>query len=277
MLQKGYKREAKGMAVLRCFIGLFIMIVVILVAYFMLRLDYSDKLDPDASVRPYVATTETPQPTSEPTLLPESTDSQGLTENGTTEPAQATATPEPTQEPTATPSPTPEPTATPAPTAIPESSISAMKYSGFTLPALSTSNADLAITYSYRSAADNYRILVIRGYAYINDPSFDGSNAQLYLVINQSTGQSALALPVMSAGISGVDHSDALCQNASACDFEAVIDVKDFADEIYSLGVVIGYKTDDGANYEYFTFPGDTTFTVLNQQVISDLRVTSAE
>ena len=71
-MQKGYKREGRGMAVLRCFIGLFIMIVVILLAYFMLQLDYSDKLDPSVSMRPYVEVTPSPIPaaTAEPTEAP---------------------------------------------------------------------------------------------------------------------------------------------------------------------------------------------------------------
>ena len=35
-MQKGYKREAKGMAILRCFFGLFVVIIVVLLASFML-------------------------------------------------------------------------------------------------------------------------------------------------------------------------------------------------------------------------------------------------
>ena len=68
-MQKGYKRQAKGMAVLRCFIGLFIVLIVVLLATFFIGLDYSDKLSPEASLRPYVA--ETPAPTAaEPTPTP---------------------------------------------------------------------------------------------------------------------------------------------------------------------------------------------------------------
>ena len=40
-MQKGYKRQAKGMAVLRCFIGLFIVLIVVLLATFFIGLDYS--------------------------------------------------------------------------------------------------------------------------------------------------------------------------------------------------------------------------------------------
>ena len=65
-MQKGYKRQAKGMAVLRCFIGLFIVLIVVLLATFFIGLDYSDKLSPEASLRPYVA--ETPAPTELPAL-----------------------------------------------------------------------------------------------------------------------------------------------------------------------------------------------------------------
>ena len=51
-MQKGYKRNGKSKAVLHCFIGLFFVIIVVLVAYFWLSMDYSDQLDPETSMRP---------------------------------------------------------------------------------------------------------------------------------------------------------------------------------------------------------------------------------
>ena len=55
MLKQGRKREAKGLAVLYFIIGLIILLIKLAVIYFALaKLDYSDKLDPEATMRPYV-------------------------------------------------------------------------------------------------------------------------------------------------------------------------------------------------------------------------------
>ena len=55
MLKQGRKREAKGLAVLYFIIGLIILLIILAVIYFALaKLDYSDKLDPEATMRPYV-------------------------------------------------------------------------------------------------------------------------------------------------------------------------------------------------------------------------------
>lgn len=276
-MQKGYKRQARGMAVLRCFIGLFIMIVVILLAYFMLRLDYSDKLDPNASMRPYVEVTPTPAPT----VVPEVTEVPAVVDTATDAPEataviEATANPTqaPTAEPTATPEPTEAPTPTPAPTSIPAEKVSALKFSGFQLPNLTTKAAKLGISHSYRSEADGNKYLLLQGYAFIDEAAYDGSAASMYLVVTRSSGQSALVLPSRSVGVSGVDHSGALCANPSDSEFEAIIDVSQFPDDTYTLGVVLMYKDGGNACTEYAVFPSEVSFSVLNQQVISDVPVT---
>ena len=275
-MQKGYKREGRGMAVLRCFIGLLIMIVVILLAYFMLQLDYSDKLSPDASMRPYVEVTPSPEPTETPALaaVPEAS-AEATLESLVTPTPQPELTSVPTQSPTPEPTeaPTPEPTATPEPTSIPESELSALKFSGFKLPSLSTKDAQLGVTHCYRSVADSNRYLQIQGYAFVDDETFDAAEASLYLVITRSSGQSALALPAKKAGISGVDHSASNCANASESDFEAILDVQSFPDDIYTLGMVFNYTVDGKGVTEYYTFPETETFTVLNGQVISEIPV----
>lgn len=64
MLKQGRKREAKGLAVLYFIIGLIILLIILAVIYFALaKLDYSDKLDPEITMRPYVEQT---QPLEEP-------------------------------------------------------------------------------------------------------------------------------------------------------------------------------------------------------------------
>ena len=272
-MQKGYKREGRAMAVLRCFIGLFILIVVVLLAYFLLRLDYSDKLEPGASMRPYVEVTSTPVPsatpdvTDVPAILSNAMEGAAATPTATaTAKPTAAVTPKPTAEPTA------EPTATPEPTAIPESAIAPLKFSGFELPELSLKTAQLGVTHSYRSAADSYRYLHLKGYACIDEAEYDGAAADIYLVIIRSTGHTALALPTKSEGASGVALT-ASCANASASDFDVVIDVSKFPDDSYTLGMVFMYKDGEGkTRTEYCTFPASQSFSVLSGQVISDVK-----
>ena len=60
MLKKGRQREAKGLAVLYFIIGLIILLIILAVIYFALvKLDYSDRIDPETTVRPYVEQEET--------------------------------------------------------------------------------------------------------------------------------------------------------------------------------------------------------------------------
>jgi len=276
-MQKGYKREGRAMAVLRCFIGLFFLIVVVLLAYFLLRLDYSDKLEPGTSMRPYVEVTPSPEPSTSPeaTAVPAILNNALNATVAPTNAPVATATAKPTTAPTSVPTaePTAEPTATPEPTAIPESAVAPLKFSGFEMPALSEKTAQLGVTHSYRSVADSYRYLHLKGYACIDEADYDGAAADIYLVIIRSTGHTALALPTKVEGASGVTLTSA-CANASASDFEVVIDVSKFPDDSYTLGMVFMYKDAEGkTRTEYCTFPTTQSFSVLSGQVISDVKV----
>lgn len=264
-MQKGYKREGKGMAVLRCFFGLFTIIVIVLLAVFMLKLDYSDKLDPSTTMRPYVEVTPTPS------VDPSATDALGVVPVTTTE-ATAVPTPTPTPKPTAVPTPTPSPT--PVPTAIPTESYCAVKLD-LACPALSANTGKMGITHSYVSSADGNRVIQLQGYAYIDHPEYDAATSQLYLVMTQeSTGRQGFAKLNMTPGITGLDHADAQCMNATSGEFEAVIDVSKFAEDIYSLGMVISYLYNGKTRDEYFTFPEGVSFTVLGGQIISDVPLT---
>ena len=261
-MQKGYKRNAKGMAVLRCFIGLFSVIIVVLIAYFYLQVDYTDKLDPSASIRPYVETTPTPVP-----------DGNAVLTNASATPeVTSTPTPKPTAAPTATPTPSPSPTPSPEPTSM-AANVSPIKTDGFKLPGLSQLDGEIGITHACRSAADDNKMLQLQGYAYIDEETYDGSTAQLFLVVTQATsGNSVLVLPNKVEGISGLDHSSAVCANAGASDFEVFIDVSAFPSEIYSLGMVFMYTGTDGQNHiEYFKFPDNVAFTVLDSRIITDI------
>ena len=97
--------------------------------------------------------------------------------------------PTPTPEPTPTPKPTPSPSPTPAPTAIPDSAVSEMSGDQDIIRVIPTSsttgNAKAGVTYCYRSEANENRMMVVRGYAYIDDPAFDGSTVQTYIVLTR--------------------------------------------------------------------------------------------
>lgn len=273
MLQKGYKRDAKGKAILHCFIGLFLVIIFVLLAYFYLSVDYTDKLDPDTSMRPYVEVTPSPAPSS----APESSVAPQTSPEATVE-ATASATPEPTPEPTPTPTPSPSPSPSPEPTSM-ASAAAPIKTDGFSLPSLTTMDVEMGITSGVRSSVDGNRYIQLKGYAYVNDPGYDGSTAAIYLVITQfSSNKSILVLPSKVDGASGMDHSDAACQNASASDFEVVIDAGSFPDEIYSLGMVFQYTDTNGQPHlEYAKFPEDITITTLGGQVMNNINPSEAE
>lgn len=268
-MQKGYKRQAKGMAVLRCFIGLFIVLIVVLLASFIISLDYSDKLSPDASVRPYVA--ETPVPAETPSLA-------GTVIPADTPVADATPTPSPTPTPTPTPEPTPSPTPTPAPTAIPDSAVSEMSGDQDIIRVIPTSsttdNAKTGVTYCYRSEANENRMMVVRGYAYIDDPTFDGSTVQTYIVLKRdSNAARALIRATNTAGISGKNHESAQCTNPSGADFEFVLSSGLLPDDIYSMGLVLQYSVNGETKLDYIDLPSQQSFTVLNGIFLGDIPV----
>lgn len=280
-MQKGYKRTGKGIAVLHFFIGLIILAIVVFAIYFFVNMmDYSDRLDPAASMRPYVEVTAAPETASPvPTVAtvtatdePEIVDISGVT--------AVEATPEPTEKPTPrptairTPDPTPIATATPEPTAIPVSALSQAKMSGFQVPAASDS-ATIDLTRIYASAPDGNKIVQLQGYAYINDERFDGAGAQSFVIITRkATGDQIAYLASMVPGISGADHEGALCANAANTDFEAILNVAPYPDGEYSIGVVLYYTYNGNSAYSYHIF--DESFTVQGGAMVDSAPATES-
>ena len=265
-MQKGYKRNGKGMAVLHFFIGLIIVAILMCALYFFLgKVDYSDKLaNPDATMRAYVEMTAAPEnvaviggadgPTA---VFVSEPDDQGNASGV----VDLTNTPSPT--PTASPTPTPSPT--PEPTKIATKAYSQFKTTGFNVPEPST-NATVAITNFYVSEPNNRQVVRLDGYGYLNDANFDGSDATIFVIItNEASGKQRAYKATMEAGVSGVEHSDAICKNAANTDFSAIFSVAKFRDGDYSLGLIIYYKTADGTAYSYHEL-GDR-FTVTDGKV----------
>ena len=274
MLKRGRKREAKGLAVLYFIIGLIILLIILAVIWFALaKLDYSDKLDPDASTRPYVETTNLPLE-AEPT--PEVQEDTIPDEVDLTEPTEA-----PTPEPTEAPTPEPTPVPTPEPTPLPaELCAKPMATKLPNLPDNGSENGAIGITSCYVSQPDDNKLMHITGYGYVNEEPFDGSKARSWMIITQVASGQKVAYPVtLTPGVSGLPHSSAICKNAAASDFEIYLDVSAYKEGIYSLALVIGYVP-EGSNkptYAYYPFSGDISFTVLNGTVITPVTASDYE
>ena len=273
MLKQGRKREAKGLAVLYFIIGLIILLIILAVIYFALaKLDYSDKLNPDASIRPYVESTLAPV-TAEPAATDEAdTDPDAV---DLTVPTEA-PTPEPTPEPTE--APTPEPT--PEPTPLAPELFAAPMTEVPTLPENASENGAIGITNCYVSQPDDNKLMYIAGYGYVNDEAFDGTQARSWLVITQVATDRKIAYPLtLKLGASGLPHPTALCRNAAASDFELYLDVSGYQEGIYSLALVMAYipEGSDSPAYAYFPFSGDISFTVLDGRVITPITASNFE
>ena len=314
-MQKGYKRSNKGMAVLRFFICLITLILVVFAGWFCLtKLDYSDKLeDPTAPMRAYVEMTASPDAAAigiiggsdGPTAIYVTGDEDDLAAAMNAANAgdpnfggmdyvdlTITPTPEPTEEPTPTPAPTPiatptptptptpvptpTPTPTPVPTKIPSKALSAYRKSGFNVPEPSSSGT-VEMTKLYVSEPNKNAYVNIGGYGYINDASFDGSTASIFLIVTKAdTGSQIAYKAAMMPGTSGVDHADALCKNAANTDFQAVLDVSKYANGQYDLGIIIYYKLPDG-NTAYSYHELNASFTVEGGAVSQDQSYPAAQ
>lgn len=273
MFKKGRKREAKGLAVVYFIIGMLILLIILAVIYFALvELDWSDRIkDPDATMRSYV------EMTPDPAAFELADD--GLEGDGDSaldvDLTVPTDTPKPTATPTPTPSPTPEPT--PSPTSLPATMLAQPRTSGFSLPAASKGDIKAGITRCVVSVGDENKVMYLAGYGYLNDNTFDGAQTQSFLVVRQSKTNQMIAYQMaMRAGISGETHDGALCKNAGNADFEVAFDVSQlYTEDIYELGLVIGYKRQGHrkTSYLYYPFPSDVSFTVLAGQVVEPVKV----
>lgn len=267
-MQKGHKRNGKGMAVLRFFIGLIIIAILVCVAYFFIsKVDYSDKItDPDAILRSYVpasgdGVTATTLPTESDIVqmddLPDSsaTDIVDVSFTPTPEPtAEPTFTPEPTAEPTPTPEPTATPSPTPAPTKIPAKYCAQPKTEGFVVPPASE-DAIVELTGVYVSEPDDRKIVELKGYGYLNTEAYDCATSSVFLIVTQEESGKQIAYETkMVEGFSGKEHTGALCKNASKSDFGVYLDVSKYPDGNYDLGMILYYEDGGQKKYSYYEF-----------------------
>ena len=279
-MQKGYKRNNKGIAVVRFFCGLIFIAIIVFAVYCLLdKFDWSDSIkDPSVTVRPYVEVTAAPNATEAPAPAPTETPepiqmaNAVLAETGAPEETAAVAATEaPTASPTATlrptaeptPKPTPIATPTPVPTEIPAETFSEYATSGFSVPA-AANDAVRAVTKLYISEPNNSQVVQIDAYAYINEESYDAANVKPFLIVtHKASGIQVVYEAITMEGISKTDHSDALCANPEKSEFESFLDVSWYGNGEFGLGVVLAYTDANGNNvYSYQEF--DDSFTVTD-------------
>lgn len=280
-MQKGYKRNNKGIAVVRFFCGLIFIAIIVFAVYCLLdKFDWSDSIkDPSVTVRPYVemtaspnsteapapAATETPEPLNIASAMSAQTEAPAETAAATV--ATATPTAKPSATPIATSEPTPEPTPiatpTPVPTEIPTDTLSEYTTSGFSVPA-AANDAVRAVTKLYISEPNDNQIVQIDAYAYINEESYDAANVTPFLIVtHKASGIQVVYKTLRMEGISKTDHSDALCANPAMSEFESFLDVSWYGNGEFGLGVVLAYTDASGNNvYSYQEF--DDGFTVTD-------------
>ena len=274
-MRKGHPRGNTASAIIRFFIGLCFIAILLSVLYYLVAVrDYSLLSgDPQAPLA-----TEEP----EAVPLPFAT---SLAQSGTTpvplppqtEPDDLPAQPTPSPTPTPTPVPTPTPMPTPVPTKIPIADQSASRTSGFTVPSPAT-NGNVGITKCYVSVPDSYQIMQLEGWGFVEDSAFNGSECTTYvLTTNESTGKHVVFLATSFSGISGRTFSTA-AQNPEDADFRVTMNVSDFADGVYNIGIVLGYKASGGKQvYAYYPLDESYSFTVLSGEIIAPVRVSPVE
>lgn len=267
-MRKGFFRKGISTAVIRFSMGLIVLLLILVLLYYLLvSTAYEvDGQQPAGTLRPYVVPEATPTPTPSPTPSP-------TPQEDVTLPPYATPTPTP-----ATPTPEPTPTPTPVPTSIPAGLLAVPQpRNAGDMPAVSA-DVRAALTDSYVSTADGYRVMKLEGYAYYEHPNYNGENSSCYLiVVQQSTGAIMSYLTTSVEGLTGIEH-EGVGQNLADSDFRVYIDVSQYSDDVYSLGLVLlcahnGYEVQLA-----YRFPDTMNFAVRSGEIITPVRLeTSAQ
>ena len=286
-MQRPQANENKTSAIIRFFIGLCVLMILLFFIYYVVAVrDWSylagDNSRQTASVSATAASpfdTPVPAVTATPVVpvvgAPVETDAPYPGDVGST-PAPVSPTSTPTAKPTPTPAPTPTPTPTPDPTKIPASEVSAFRSKKFNMPEPGE-NGEIGISRCYVSKPDQYKIIVLEGWGYIDQDDYNGTNSATYLVTtSESTGQQRLYQATNIAGLSGRAHNSK-SMNPAAADWRVTIDVSDYADGIYKLTLGLGYKPSGISKTTYVVYPFDDaySFTVLGGEVIVEVPVST--
>ncbi|MBE5791333.1 MAG: hypothetical protein E7322_04140 [Clostridiales bacterium] len=270
----GIRKHNAGRAIVRFLIGLFVIAVCVLVLYeFVLNGDFSSLIERSPAKTPVISAINPPEETNRPEIIKGSDKpvSGEENENPLDDPdnagSMAQSTPEPTLEPTAEPTATP----TPAPTPIPESEFSQI-ITEFGEVGTSIKKTDFKViddkiknclTAFELSAPNDYKVISLTGWAYPDDERFDGSKCSIYIVILDSKGATRFYQPAIVSGVTGTVH-EGKGKNLNMCEFMATIDVSDYENGDYQIGVGIMYKPGSTWRKYAYTFGAAYNFTTVD-------------
>ncbi len=270
----GIRKHNAGRAIVRFLIGLFVIAVCVLVLYeFVLNGDFSSLIERSPAKTPAISAINPPEETNRPEIIKGSDKpvSGEENENPLDDPDNtgsiAQSTPEPTPEPTAEPTATP----TPAPTPIPESEFSQI-VTEFGEVGTSIKKTDFKViddkiknclTAFELSAPNDYKVISLTGWAYPDDERFDGSKCSIYIVILDSKGATRFYQPAIVSGVTGTVH-EGKGKNLNMCEFMATIDVSDYENGDYQIGVGIMYKPGSTWRKYAYTFGAAYNFTTVD-------------
>lgn len=272
----GIRKHNAGRAIVRFLIGLLVIAVCVLVMYeFVLNGDFSGLIDKTVDNAVPLGATQQPKQDDRLSII-KGADKPVAGEEEILDPGEedenAGMVQEPVSTPTPTPEPTPEPTPTPtpAPTPIPESEFSkivtefgdvgtSIKKTEFKIIDDKIKNC---LTSFEVSAPNGYKAISLTGWAYPDDERFDGSKCDIYIVIINSKGAARFYEPTMVSGVTGVVH-EGKGKNLNMCEFVATIDVSDFEDNDYQIGVGIVYKPGSTWRKYAYTFGSTYDFTTV--------------
>lgn len=274
----------KGPAVLRFFICLLLVMLVCAAGLMLINMGRGDgarpyvptgtsapggAVPPPATVTAEPTSTGTPEPSPSPemhALAPTDMD-DGDAEDMTTEPPVHTAgTARAVYS-----DPTPEPTK------IPKEQIAKPTKPSTDKKIKANDDGEIGISGCYVSEVDGFALMELTGWGYPRLEYFDGTKCETYLLISKNgSNDMALYKTELSPGISGMEHADAECRNPSDCDWRTVIDVRNYADGVYSMGLVLRYKNEKRTENRFYKFGELQSFTVKNGEIIMPVTPSSA-
>lgn len=166
---------------------------------------------------------------------------------------------------TAFPMPTPVPVAEPTP--IPASAYS--KRVRVSQPLSQDIPCNVNLTEYAVEKCENGLALMLRGWGYIEQK--DAALSTIYLVICASDAQQMWFYQTINTpGATGIEHDGATGTNLDRADFTAIVDVSDYPDGRYTLGLAILNELNEQEDIGSFApFQDQYTFHVRHGNIIS--------
>ena len=133
------------------------------------------------------------------------------------------------------------------------------------------------------TAKSKYNFHIVKPEGRYEHVNYDGENSSCYLIVSKdsasdggSSFQNIAYLTTSEEGISGIEH-EGIGKNLAKADFRVYIDVSDYSDNVYTLGVVLMCNHEGSEIRISQRFPDTLNFAVRSGEVISPIKVDLAE